>query len=85
MRGVRLPSDHIRASAEGINEMRDRVPVLTEIRVQYTIQIPEGTRETVDKAFARHVDKCPTAQSLKGAVEISWTAEIEESGATSED
>ena len=65
--------------------MRDRIPVLTEIRVQYTIQVPEGTRETVDKALARHVDKCPTAQSLKGAVEISWTAEVEESEATSAD
>ncbi len=79
MRGVRLPSDHIRSSAEGINEMRNRMPLLTEIHVQYTIQIPEGDRETVDKALARHVDKCPTAQSLKDSVEISWTAEIEES------
>lgn len=78
MRGVRLPSDHIRSSAEGFNEMRDKVPVLTKIHVHYTIQIPEGTREVVDKALERHVGKCPTAQSLKGAVEITWTAEIEE-------
>ena len=59
--------------------MRDGMPVLTEVHVQYTIRIPEGTREIVDKALARHVDKCPTAQNLKGAVEIGWTAEIEES------
>jgi uncharacterized OsmC-like protein len=65
--------------------MRDRIPVLTEIKVQYSIQIPEGTRETVDKALARHVDKCPTAQSLKGAVEISWSADIEEAGGPSEE
>ena len=58
--------------------MRDKIPVLTKIHVHYTIQIPEGTRELVDKALERHVDKCPTAQSLKGAVEITWTAEIEE-------
>ena len=78
MRGVRLPSDHIRSHAEGINQMRDRMPVLTGIQVSYTIQIPEGTRGTVDKALARHVDKCPTAQSLKDSVEFSWTAEIVE-------
>lgn len=65
--------------------MRDRMPVLTEIRVHYSIQIPEGTREVVDKALARHVDKCPTAQSLKDAVEFSWTAEIEESEGTATD
>ena len=58
--------------------MRDKIPILTKIHVHYTIQIPEGTREIVDKALERHVDKCPTAQSLKGAVEITWTAEVEE-------
>ena len=78
MREVRLPSDHIRSSVEGFNEMRDEIPVLTKIHVHYTIQIPEGTREIVDKALERHVDKCPTAQSLMGAMEITWTAEIEE-------
>lgn len=85
MRGVRLPSDHIRSHAEGINEIRDRMPVLTGIHVSYTIQIPEGTREMVDKALARHVDKCPTAQSLKDSVEFSWTAEIEETEAAPTD
>ena len=73
-----MPSDHIRSSVEGFNEMRDKIPVLTKIHVHYTIQIPEGTREIVDKALERHVDKCPTAQSLMGAMEITWTAEIEE-------
>jgi len=32
----------------------------------------------VDRALARHLDKCPTAQSLKGAVTVSWTADITE-------
>jgi len=85
VRGVRLPSDNIRSHAEGINEMRDRIPVLTGIHVRYTIRIPEGTRETVDRALSRHVDKCPTAQSLKEAVTISWTAEIEEAEGTAAD
>jgi hypothetical protein len=44
--GVKLPSDHIRSSAEGFNKMRDKIPILTKI--------------------------------LKGAVEITWTAEVEE-------
>ncbi len=78
MRGVKLPGDAVRARVEGFNEMRDKIPILTKIHVHYTIEIPEGTREIVDKALERHVDKCPTAQSLKGAVEITWTAEIEE-------
>ncbi len=61
--------------------MIDRIPVLTAIRVRYELRIPTGTRDVVERALERHVDKCPTAQSLKGAVEIRWTADItEESG-----
>ena len=78
MRGISLSPEQIVAHGEGVNVLRDRVPVLTEIRVRYELAIPAGSRETVDRALARHVDKCPTAQSLKGAVEISWEADIRE-------
>lgn len=78
MRGISLSPEQIVAHGEGVNELRDRVPVLTEIRVRYELTIPPGTRETVDRALARHVEKCPTAQSLRGAVQVSWEAEIRE-------
>lgn len=58
--------------------MRDRIPVLTRVRVHYTLRIPQGTRERVERALERHVSKCPTAQSLTGAVEIEWSADIQE-------
>jgi len=32
----------------------------------------------VDRALATHDDKCPTAASLKGAVEVTWSVDIEE-------
>ena len=79
MRGVKLPSDHARASVEGFNEMREKVPVLTRIHVHYKIQIPpDAPRDKVDRALETHVSKCPTAQSIKEAVEITWTADIDE-------
>jgi len=65
---VKLSTEQIRAKAEGFNEMEDRIPLLKRIHVQYTITIPPESREVVDKALDRHVSKCPTAQSLKGAV-----------------
>ena len=77
-RQVKLPSEHIGCDVEGINEVRDGLPVLTEIRVHYRLRIPTGSRETVDRALSRHLEKCPTATSLKGAVAVSWTAEIDE-------
>lgn len=64
--------------AEGINEMQGRLPVLTRIDVQYTLRIPPGSREAVDRALSSHVEKCPTAASLAGSVDVTWSAEIEE-------
>lgn len=66
------------ARVEGYNEVRERLPVLTGVHVHYTLKIPPGTRESVDRALARHVEKCPTAASLRGAVEVTWSADITE-------
>ncbi|MGH7741304.1 MAG: OsmC family protein [Candidatus Eiseniibacteriota bacterium] len=78
VRQVKLAGDAIQTSVEGVNEIRDGLPVLTAIKVHYRLRIPAGTREAVDRALARHLERCPTAASLKGAVEVSWSAEIEE-------
>lgn len=78
VRGLQLDPDAITATAEGRNELRDRVPVLTAIHLHYALKIPTGSRDTVDRALARHQDKCPTAVSLRGAVDIHWSADIVE-------
>ena len=78
VRQVRLESDAIHAEVEGSNEVRDGLPVLTAIRVHYRLRIPSGSREVVDRALARHQEKCPTAASLRGCMAVSWSAEIEE-------
>ena len=67
----------IRCSAEGTNEVVDRIIVLTRIHVHYTIRLPNGAdREAVDRALASHVAKCPTAVSIKDSVAIDWTADV---------
>ena len=66
--------------AEGINEIRDRVPVLTRVHVRYSLRTPAGSRETVERALARHASRCPTAMTLKGAVEVTWEADVAEVG-----
>ena len=74
-RGIAVDSSQFVAEVEGINEMRDNIPVLTRVRVHYRIAVPEDKREAAERALAKHVEKCPTAQSMKGAVEVSATAE----------
>lgn len=78
MREISLPADAIEAHAEGTNEIRDRLPVLTRIHVHYKLRIPAGSRERVDRALTTHADKCPTVASLRGAVDVTWSADIEE-------
>lgn len=78
-REIFLSNDDITAEVEGINEIRDRLPVLTRIVVRYRLRIPPGSRETVERSLERHASKCPTAASLAGAVKVEWEAEITES------
>ena len=78
VREVRLENDAIRAEVEGINEIVDGIPMLREIRVRYALRVPRDLRERVDRALAKHQEKCPTARSLVGAVAVSWSAEIVE-------
>jgi organic hydroperoxide reductase OsmC/OhrA len=77
-RGVKLSGDAIVAEVVGENEVRDGMPVLARIVVNYRLTIPPGTRETVDRLLSKHQEKCPTAATLKGSVEVGWTAEISE-------
>ncbi len=75
---VTLAPGALTAAGEGINVLRDGLPVLSEVRIRYALRIPAGARETVERALAKHQDKCPTAATLKPAVAVSWTAKIVE-------
>ncbi|MEE9579303.1 MAG: hypothetical protein V3W24_06965 [Gemmatimonadota bacterium] len=77
-REVRLDPGAMMATVTGFNEIVDRLPVLTRIEIEYRLRIPDGTRDVVDWALELHQSKCPTAATLRGAVDVTWTAEIEE-------
>ncbi len=78
VRQVKLEPDALHAEVEGVNELRDGLVVLTEVRLHYHLRVPKAARETVDRALTRHQDKCPTAAWMAPVVRVSWTAEIEE-------
>jgi uncharacterized OsmC-like protein len=77
-REIRLEPGAIRATAHGYNQIRERIPVLTRIHMVYQLRVPAHAREAVDKALERHVSRCPTAMTLKGAVDVTWEADVEE-------
>ncbi|MGQ0715553.1 MAG: hypothetical protein ACT4PJ_17785 [Gemmatimonadaceae bacterium] len=81
VRGIKLDADAITATGTGVNEIVDGIVRLIRIHVDYRLRIPAGTRASVDRALARHQEKCPTAVSLGPAIAIDWTADVTEQGA----
>ena len=79
VRGVKLGSDAVSATARGFHAAVDNVIRLTKIEIDYTLRVPAESRETVDRALARHQEKCPMAKTLERAVEITWRADISNS------
>lgn len=77
VRQVKLPPDAVYCEVEGVNEVRNGLPVLASIHVRYRLRVPAAARETAERALAKHQEKCPTAMSLSGAVVVSWSAEME--------
>ena len=77
MRGISVPDGDISCTAEGTNEVVDRIILLTKIHVHYTIRLPsEAPEDKVSRALETHVDKCPTAQSIKESVEVTWSVDF---------
>ena len=56
----------------------DDVLKITKIRLKYRFKIPAETREKAERALAVYAEKCPAYQSVKGCIECSWDAEMEE-------
>ena len=75
-RGIKLGPDEIAADATGFMEVRDGLPVLTRIHVHYRLSVPEEAREKAERALSKHADKCPTAASFKGAIEVTFDADF---------
>jgi uncharacterized OsmC-like protein len=66
------------ADVEGDIEDVDGVLRITKIRLRYRFKIPSGSRDKVERALETHAEKCPAYQSVKGCIDCSWEAVIEE-------
>ena len=58
--------------ARGEIELDGTVLVIRRIAVTYRgVDVPEGKRETADRALATHHRACPVSRSLEGAIEVT--------------
>ncbi len=60
-------------------EKEGGVLVLRRIHVNYKLSVPdpEEVRDTVARVLEMHVDKCPVARSVKGAIDITTDVEFQ--------
>ncbi len=60
-------------------EKEDGVLVIRRIHVNYKLRVPDPdeVRDTVARVLEMHVDKCPVARSLKGAIEVTTGVEFQ--------
>jgi uncharacterized OsmC-like protein len=77
VRGI-ASANNLVAQVEGDIDDVDGVLKIARIRLHYRLHIPPGSREKVDRLLASYAEKCPAYQSVKGCIECSWDAEIEE-------
>ena len=60
-------------------EKEDGVLVIRRIHVNYKLRVPDpdAVRDTVARVLEMHVDKCPVARSIKGAIEVTTGVEFQ--------
>jgi hypothetical protein len=74
-----IPSaGNLTALVEGDIEDVDGVMRITRIRLRYRFRVPAGARDKVDRLLEVYAEKCPAYQSVKGCIECSWDAEVEQ-------
>jgi uncharacterized OsmC-like protein len=55
------------------------VLVIRRIHVNYKLSVPnpDEVRDTVARVLEMHIDKCPVARSIKGAIEVTTEVEFQ--------
>jgi uncharacterized OsmC-like protein len=77
VRGVRS-AGNLTADVEGDIEDVNGVMRITRVRVRYRFRIPAGDREKIERVLERYAEQCPAYQSVKGCIECTWGADMEE-------
>ncbi len=75
-RGIPSSPDRLTADVEGDIVDENGVMVLRRIRIRYRIALPAGKRPEAERALAVHERGCPLANTLRNAVELSYTADF---------
>jgi hypothetical protein len=77
VRGVRS-AGNLTADVEGDIEDVGGVMRIRRIRLRYRFRVPAGLREKVERVLESYAEHCPAYQSVKGCIECTWRADVEQ-------
>lgn len=77
-RHVEFDRDRFTARVEGFIEGVGQTIKITRIVVHYRLAVPGTQRQEADRALQVHPQGCPAHESVNGAIDVSWQAEVEE-------
>ena len=75
---IPTPEEYYWADVEGDIENVDNVLKITQIRVNYHLEVPPGKIADARDALSSYLVQCPAAQSVIGCITIHHDAAIEE-------
>ena len=70
--------DNLVGHVEGYIENVEGMPLITKIKINYTVKIPKGTKEDAERALKVHDKGCPASQSVQRGIIVEHSAEFEE-------
>lgn len=78
VRGIPSQPNRLSADIEGDIVDEDGVMALRAIRIRYRVALPPGKRDDAERALRFHERGCPLANTLRGAVDVSYVADFQD-------
>src|SRR5262249_31661676 len=75
-RKIAFDRDSFKAAVEGRIAGAGKTIRITSIHVHYQAAAPADSREATERALALHTEGCPSHQSVKDAIAITWAAAL---------
>ncbi|WP_223643106.1 OsmC family protein [Planococcus sp. 4-30] len=76
-RHIPTSPDKVHADVQGTIEAPEGVLKVTKITAHYHVKVPDGKQDAAERALSVFDKGCPVAQTLKGAVDIQHSWDIE--------
>src|SRR2546426_10237492 len=77
-RKIPTQPDRLSAEAEGFVESVEGKPLVTRIKVRYTVRVPKGKRPDALRAIEVHEKGCPASQSVQRGIAVEWEGDVRE-------